>query len=140
MSLRSLTSFGVAIAALVIVTGCSESGPKTIPVYGTVTFVGRDPPKTCQIYFTPIKTEGLIRPTVAERQSNGSYAAKSFSTSRGILPGTYRVLVTYYELKPGKDPNRESNWDELKFDDGELVVDANSSGIKHDIEVAPKKS
>jgi hypothetical protein len=139
MRLRNLSCQLIATAVLAVLVGCSEKGPKTVPVYGTITFAGREAPKTCQIYFTPVKVEGLIRPTVAERQSNGSYKAKSFSTSRGILPGTYKVLVTYYELKPGKDPNKETNWDEKKYDDGELVVEPTSSGVEHNIEI-PKKS
>ena len=139
MRLRSITCFALLAAGIVALVGCSESGPKTVPVYGTITFAGREAPETCLIYFTPIKTEGLNRPTVAERKSNGAYKAKSFSTSRGILPGTYRVSVKYYDLKPGKNPNKESNWDELIFQAGELVVDADSSGIEHDVEV-PKKS
>lgn len=139
MKLRSFYLFLLFGFGLLAAAGCGEKGPKTVPVYGTISFAGREPPKTCQVYFTPIKTEGLIRPTIAERQSNGSYQAKSFSTSRGILPGTYRVLVTYYQLKPGKDPNREANWDELKHEAGELVVAPDSGGIEHNIEV-PKKS
>src|SRR2546423_75137 len=140
MRLRSLSQLAFATAGLAILAGCSESGPKTVPVYGTVTFVGGDEPSWCHIYFTPTKSEGGInRPTFADRQSNGGYTAKSFSGSRGLLPGTYRVRVNWYQLKPGKDPNRESNWNEISFDDGELVVDADSSGIKHDIEV-PKKT
>jgi hypothetical protein len=127
-----------ALAALLLVGGCAERGPKTVPVYGTVTFVGRDAPKTCRLFFKPIKVEGLTRPAVAERSSNGSYAAKSFSTSKGLLPGTYNVEVSYYDLVPGKNPELESSWAETNFNAGELVVDANSSGVEHNIEI-PKK-
>lgn len=127
-----------ALAALLLLAGCSEKGPKTVPVYGTVTFVGRDAPKTCRLFFKPIKVEGLTRPAAAERSSNGSYAAKSFSTSRGLLPGTYKIEVFYYDLVPGKNPELETSWAETNFSAGELVVDANSSGVEKNIEV-PKK-
>jgi hypothetical protein len=127
-----------ALAALLLVGGCSETGPKTIPVYGTVIFVGRDAPKTCRLFFKPIKVEGLIRPAVAERSSSGSYAAKAFSNSKGLLPGTYKVEVSYYDLVPGKNPELETSWAETKFNAGEIVVDANSSGVEHNIEI-PKK-
>ena len=118
--------------------GCSESGPKTVPVYGTVTFVGRDTPKTCRLFFKPVKVEGLTRPAVAERSSNGSYSARAFASSRGLLPGTYKIEVSYYDLVPGKNPDLETSWAETNFHAGELVVDANSKGIEKNIEI-PKK-
>jgi hypothetical protein len=132
------SSIATALAALFVLAGCSESGPKTVPVYGIVTFVDRDAPKTCRLFFKPIKTEGLTRPAVAERSSSGSYAAKAFSTSKGLLPGTYKIEVAYYDLVPGKNPDLETSWAETNFSAGELVVDANSKGIEHNIEV-PKK-
>jgi hypothetical protein len=138
MNLRTLSCFIIATACLIVLAGCSETGPKTVPVYGTITFVGRESPSWCHIYFTPTKSETTIRPTFAERQSNGGYKVKSFSTSRGLLPGTYRVRVNWYELKPGKDANKEGNWNEVSFDAGELVVDANSSGIEKNVEIQNK--
>jgi hypothetical protein len=138
MRLRKSYTTSAALVAIFLLTGCSERGPKTVPVYGTVTFVGRDAPKTCRLFFKPIKVEGLTRPAVAERSPNGSYAAKSFSTSKGLLPGTYNVEVSYYDLVPGKNPELETSWAETNFNAGELVVDANSSGVEHNIEI-PKK-
>jgi hypothetical protein len=138
MNLQSFSCLAIAAAGLTVLAGCAEKGPKTVPVYGTVSFIGREVPTWCHIYFTPMKTDTMVRPTFAERQPNGSYNAKSFSTSRGLLPGTYRVRVNWYELKPGKDPNRESNWNEVSFDAGELVVDANSNGIEKNVEIQNK--
>jgi hypothetical protein len=138
MKLRTFCSIAAALAVCLLFAGCSETGPKTVPVYGTVTFVGRDAPKTCRLFFKPIKVEGLNRPAVAERTPNGSYAAKAFSTSRGLLPGTYRIEISYYDLKPGKDPNIETNWAETNFSAGELVVEAGSSGVEKNIDI-PKK-
>src|SRR3954470_6643328 len=136
MTARSSSWFAALL--ILLVAGCGESGPKTVPVYGHVNFVGRDAPTWCHIYFTPTKTATVVRPVFAERQSSGSYAAKSFSTSRGLLPGTYRVHVNWYELKAGKDPNKENNWEEKSFDGGELVVDDNSSGVQKDFEIPAK--
>jgi hypothetical protein len=138
MRLRTSSNIAAALAALSLFPGCSESGPKTVPVYGAVTFVGRDAPKTCRLFFKPIKVEGLNRPAVAERSPNGTYAAKAFSTSKGLLPGTYKIEVSYYDLVPGRNPELETSWAETSFNAGELVVDANSKGIEHNIEV-PKK-
>ena len=140
MRIRISSTIAAALAALLLLTGCSESGPKTIPVYGTVTFVGRDAPKTCRLFFKPIKVEGLTRPAAAERSPNGSYAAKAFSTSKGLLPGTYKIEVSYYDLVPGKNPDLETSWAETNFNAGELVVDVNSNGIEHNIEVSGKSS
>src|SRR6476660_3574030 len=93
MNLQSFSCLAIAAAGLTVLAGCAEKGPKTVPVYGTVSFIGREVPTWCHIYFTPMKTDTMVRPTFAERQPNGSYNAKSFSTSRGLLPGTYRVRV-----------------------------------------------
>lgn len=138
MRRRTCSNIAAALAALLLLAGCSESGPKTVPVYGFVTFVGRDAPKTCRLFFKPIKVEGLIRPAVAERATNGSYAVRAFSTSKGLLPGTYKIEVAYYDLIPGKNPDIESSWAETDFNAGELVVDADSKGIEHNIEVLKK--
>jgi hypothetical protein len=138
MKSRTLCSIATAFAACLTLGGCSEQGPKTVPVYGTVTFVGRDAPKTCRLFFKPIKVEGLNRPAIAERAANGKYAAKAFSTSKGLIPGTYRIELSYYDLTPGKDPNLETSWAETNFSAGEVVVDAGTSGVEKNIEV-PKK-
>ena len=140
MRLRPSSTITSALAALLLLAGCSESGPKTIPVYGVVTFVRRDAPKTCRLFFKPVKVESLTRPAAAERAANGSYAARAFSTSKGILPGTYKIAVSYYDLVPGKNPDLESSWAETQFDAGELVVDANSKGIEHNIEIPDKST
>jgi hypothetical protein len=138
MRLRTSSGITTALAALLLLAGCSESGPKTVPVYGTVTFVGRDAPKTCRVFFKPIKVGGLTRPAAAERLQNGSYVARAFSTSQGLIPGTYKVEVSYYDLVPGRNPDLDSSWAATNFNAGELIVDANSRGIEHNIEV-PKK-
>jgi hypothetical protein len=54
------------------------------------------------------------------------------------LPGTYRVDVSYFDLKPGGNPNSEGGWTERKHDAGELVVEAGSSGVEFNIKVPAK--
>jgi hypothetical protein len=127
----------IVLVAISVICGC-ERGPKTVPVYGLITFVGRGAPKTCRVVFRPNQTSGPVRPSVAICDSDGSYEAKSFERSNGLLPGTYGVQVLYYDLKPGSDPNVETNWAESKFDAGEVVVDAESGGVEHNIEVPAK--
>ena len=86
----------------------------------------------------PLKSKASIVLLLPRRSPNGSYAARAFSTSKGLLPGTYKIVVSYYDLVPGKNPELETSWAETSFPAGELVVDANSKGIEHNIEV-PKK-
>jgi hypothetical protein len=138
MTFRPFVRFGVVPAVLLVIAGCSRGGLKTIPVYGNVTFVGREAPKTCRLFFKPVKVDGVIRPAATERQSNGSYSVNAFSSSKGLIPGTYRIDVTYYDLAPGKDASDRSNWMPTTYDAGEVVVSADSSGVEHNIEVPLK--
>jgi hypothetical protein len=115
--------------------GCFERGPKTVPVYGTVTLLGREAPSGIRVFFRPNQTSGPVRPTIAKCDPDGAYEAKSFERSRGLLPGTYGIEVHYADLIPGKDPRLEGSYKVDTFDAGEVVVDPNSGGIEHNIEI-----
>ena len=104
MNDRFTTGAILAAVGLIAFVGCSERGPHTIPVYGTVNFVGREAPKVCNLYFQPIKVEGISRPATSQRGPDGAYAVKAFQNSKGLIPGTYGVRVYYYDLKPGANP------------------------------------
>src|SRR3954452_6372872 len=130
--------FAVAVAALILITGCSEGPIKTVPVYGTVTFVDREAPPTCDLIFQPLKIDGPLRPSFADRQADGSYQVKAFKNSRGLIPGTYHVQLVFHDLKPGADPKQESAWKLTNYDGGELKVDAASGGVEFNIEVRSK--
>jgi hypothetical protein len=95
-------------------------------------------PKFCRLYFRHVKAESITRPTMASPEPDGSYEVKSFRQSKGLLPGTYKVEVSYFDLKPGADPNIETNYIESVFDAGELVVDSDADEVEHNIEVPPK--
>jgi hypothetical protein len=138
MDFRMRYALWVGAITLIGIAGCSDRGPVTVPVYGTVTFVGRDPPKVSNIFFKPLESTGPFRPSTASREADGSYSVKAFQNSKGLVPGKYQVEVLYYDLKPGQNPNLDSSWNERKFDAGQLVVDASSSGIEHNIEVTGK--
>jgi hypothetical protein len=127
-----------ALLALACMIGCADRGPRTVPVYGKVTFVGRERPKFCRLYFRPIEAETITRPSTSTPAADGTYEVKSFRDSKGLLPGTYNVEVTFFDLKPGADPNIETNYIESVFDAGELVVDADAGSVEHDIEVPAK--
>ena len=124
-----------ALAALPCVAGCSDSGVKTVPVYGQVAFVGRDFPTICRLYFRPTQTESINRPSSTVTEPVGTYEVKAFRDSKGLVPGTYEVQVSYFDLKPGANPDLETSYVESAHDAGELVVDANADEVEHNIEV-----
>jgi hypothetical protein len=139
LGMKSIShSFGLIFASLVLVAGCSEGPIKTVPVHGTVTFVDRDPPPTCDVIFQPLKVDGPLRPSFADRQADGSYLVKAFKNSKGLIPGTYRVKLVFHDLKPGADPKQETSWRLTNYDGGEINVDAASGGVEHNVEVRGK--
>ena len=129
----------LVLLALTSLAGCSE-GLETVPVYGTVTIEGREPPKVCRLFFHPVQvTGGPKRPSVVQLNEDGSYEAKAFQDSVGLVPGTYRVNVSYFDLKAGADPSFETSWIQHNYNAGEIVVDAGAGEIEHNITV-PRNS
>jgi hypothetical protein len=124
----------LAIAFLCL-AGCSGGGPETIPVYGTVNFAGRERPKVCRLFFQPSGETAMSRPSGAEAKPDGSYEVKAFQRSSGLLPGKYQVRVSFFDLKPGADPNRDESWIERRHDAGELVIESGSDDIEYNIDV-----
>jgi hypothetical protein len=131
--------FALLSFAALCLSGCTNSGPETVPVYGRVTFEGRDFPRICRIYFRPDETATLTRPAFVTAAPDGSYEVKAFQRSEGLLPATYQIQVTYFDLKPGANPDSQNGWIESRHDAGELVVESGSGGIEHNI-VVPKDS
>src|SRR3954469_3426001 len=109
MKLRSSHILSLAVAALIFITGCGEGPIKTVPVYGTVKFLDREPPETCDIIFQPLKVDGPVRPSFTERQADGNYRVRAFKDSKGLIPGTYHIQLIAHDLKPGADPKSDSN-------------------------------
>jgi hypothetical protein len=120
--------------------GCSEGPIKTVPVYGKVSFVGRNPPERTDLIFTPITSAGPLRPSFAELEPDGSYQMKAFERSKGLIPGKYQITVTLHDAKPGGNLKLESGWKNTDVDAGEVEVPADSKGIEHNIEVPAKQS
>jgi hypothetical protein len=97
--------------------------------------VGRDVPKHCRVFFRPVESSTFLRPSSATVRPDGAYEAKAYRDSKGLLPGTYKVRVLYYNLKPGANPDLETNYTEAAYDAGELVVGADADEVEHNIEV-----
>lgn len=138
MTCISRTLIALNLAGMLCLAGCSGGGPETVPVYGKVNFIGRDVPDYCKLFFRPTETAGITRPTSATMTPDGSYEVKAFRHSKGLIPGTYQIQVSYFDLKPGASRDAKGAWNEFKHDAGELLVEADSSGIEHNIEVPGK--
>ena len=121
------------LLATAMLAGCSRS--PVVPVSGTLTFTNRDVPEVCRLTFVPKDSEGTIRPGGATMEADGTYRLAPFKGVEGLLPGTYAVRVSYFDLKKNGNPDRESDWKEYSFEGEDLVVEAGSSAITHDIEV-----
>ena len=120
---------------LLFLVGCTPS--PVIPVSGKITFADRDVPEVCRLSFLPTEsTEGVsIRPSGGEMSADGTYELAPFQGVKGLLPGTYKIRINYFDLKRNGDPDREGDWKETSFDAGELVIEAGSGPVTHDIEV-----
>src|SRR5262249_28664940 len=103
-----------------------------------VKFVDRAVPAKCDLVFQPVTVDGPRRPSFADCESDGSYHVHAFKNSKGLIPGTYRVAVSYHDLKPGADAKLESSWTTNNYDGGEVKVDADSRGVEYNIEVRKK--
>lgn len=132
MNFRSHLLFTVGF---LIVCGCNRS--PVVPVSGTISFPDRDTPEVCRLSFVPLDTdEGVaIRPNGATMEADGTYRLTPHQGVEGLLPGRYSIRVSYFDLKPNGNPDREADWKEYTYDAGELLVEEGSSAIKHDIEV-----
>jgi hypothetical protein len=121
----------------IVCAGCSSSGPEVVPLDGNVAFEGRKLPGSCRIMFAPNKAAdgAILRPSIATMQSDGSYQVAPYHGTRGLVPGTYQVRVTYYDVKPGADAKVESSWNRKEYVAPELQIEPGSSRITHNITV-----
>ena len=125
----------VCIAATLLVGGCNDSA--VVPVTGKVIFHSRERPEHCRLTFVPVEgsTDGPIRPNGATMQADGTYQMAPYQGVEGLLPGRYIVRVSYYDLKPGGNPDREADWIEYTHEGSELVVEPGAGSVEHDVEV-----
>ena len=116
--------------------GCSRS--PVIPVSGKVVFADRELPEVCRLTFVPTGDAAGARSGGATMESDGTYRLSPFKGVEGLLPGTYKVRVSYFDLKKNGNPDRESDWRESTFEAEELVIEEGSKPISHDIDVTGK--
>lgn len=81
-------------------SGCGESGPKLVPVKGTVMFEGK-PLEEAAISFLPSDPGSESRPGEAITDQQGTYKALTMGRT-GLTPGRYKVIVTKSLVNPEK--------------------------------------
>jgi len=89
---RRLIRFAAMAAAVVMgAAGCGESGPKLVPVTGTVTLNDK-PLEGATITFLPDAANKTGRPGVDITGPSGNYKLHTDNRS-GAMVGSYRVLI-----------------------------------------------
>ena len=91
----------IAAVAALLLAGCGESLPPTVPVTGTVIWQGKPLPDG-QVVFKPKSiAEGLPkRPATGYINPDGTFRLATFRNGDGVVPGEYHVLVFSYVDQP----------------------------------------
>jgi hypothetical protein len=83
--------------------GAGAERAKTVPFTGKITVDGKSP-GVVKVQFLPKGSEGGVRTAYADVKEDGSFAATTYITGDGIIPGKYTVRVGS-ESNPGStDP------------------------------------
>lgn len=100
---RQLLMAGACCLALALLPGCGGGppGPKTIPVYGVVTYNSK-PVSSGEITFAPVDAKG--QPTLATIGSDGSFTAKFSEAKPGLVAGDYKLVITSYKVPLAQIP------------------------------------
>lgn len=100
---RTVVFLGVALATLVLVTGCGPGKPATVPVSGTVTLDG-SPLEGAAVTFTPAAGGRLATGTT---DASGKFTLMTFVAGDGAIAGSHKVGVSKMEAgaTPQADPN-----------------------------------
>lgn len=130
--------YTLVLVLAIFVAGCNRS--PVVPVTGTLSFEDRELPEVCRLSFIPTnKAEGVpIRPNGANMEPDGNYTLTEYKGVEGLMPGNYQVRVTYFDLKPKGNPDREGDWKEQNYDAGELMVEEGAGAVEHHIVVKGK--
>jgi hypothetical protein len=88
----------VTVLASAFASGCGGSGPRTIPVSGTVTYKGK-PVANANVSFAPEDPSGLIATGVTD--SSGHFKLGTLAAEDGAIVGKYRVTVIARQARRG---------------------------------------
>lgn len=130
-------------ACLLLASGCAEDRG-LIPVSGKVTLDGKAMPGRGDLTFVPVEiAEGFpVRPAKAEFDVDGEYSAQSFTPGDGLYPGTYRVLVSCWEVAPTPDGPPAKSYISQRYQSRaesnlEVKVDAAAGSVEFPIDLEP---
>lgn len=73
-----------------LLAGCGDGNPARAPVSGTVTYKG-DSLKIGSLVFVPVADGPAAQ---GEINRNGKYVMGTYSTTDGVIPGEYKVMIT----------------------------------------------
>jgi hypothetical protein len=95
----------LAVALLLLATGCGSNRPAVAPVRGSITIDGR-PVTVGRIMFYP--KEG--RAATAPINPDGTYVLTTFDAEDGALPGMHKVTVISTELVAPPPPRPDEEY------------------------------
>lgn len=131
----------VGIYFVLALTGCGSDKP-LIPVSGQIKYAGGDWPMPGSITLTPISVpEGQPkRPGSATFGPDGSFVVGSYKPGDGLLPGTYGVIISCYDLgaQQGR-PQSEVDLVPASFRPENVVIEKGQDALVLNYDVPKKK-
>ena len=112
-----MTTERIVILLLVLLAGCDFETPKgppltTIPVTGSIQFMGKALPGA-RVVFHPAETrEGIPRPS-GTTDANGNFTIRTYREGDGAPAGLYFVTISCKGTYEGKEEDRDEVAPEL---------------------------
>lgn len=122
------------LGCILIIAGCSDSGPRRYQVSGTVTYKDQPVPKGF-ITFEPDDSKGNEGPGGGSPIVNGKYTTEE---GKGISGGPYRVKIVGYDGVPSKESGEELLDGRPLFPPYETTVDFPKESTSKDFVVPVK--
>lgn len=90
------------VTVATLAPGC-DSGIRTVPVKGKITYGGGDWPREGMLFFAPVEPAPGTprRGGMADFDHQGNFVVATFGERDGLVPGDYRVNVQCWEVPPG---------------------------------------
>ena len=130
----------------VTLSGCGKSGPELVPASGKITLNGGSWPSPGIIYCNAVESPPGVpkRPCSGFFDTDGNLTFKTFEDGDGIIPGTYKVGVECWKVKP-LDPSGKSaqSYVPIKYQSGmasgfEIKVEPGQSQVDVNFDVVGK--
>ena len=130
MDTIDMTTKRIPVLLLVFLAGCEVETPKgdqlpTIPVTGSIQFMGKSLPGARVVFHPAEPREGIPRPT-GTTDANGTFTIRTYREGDGAPAGLYFVTISCKGPYEGKEEDRDEVAPELlPF----RYLQAQSSGI-----------